>query len=62
MLPFRLKNLNPIIKKKIKNKFFENQKFDIKQKRISESKKIKGTVPIPEHIRIDIQRETDIIN
>ena len=36
MLPIRLKNLNPIFKKNKKKKFFENKKFDIKEKRISE--------------------------
>ena len=36
MLPIQYKNLNQNIKK-IQNKIFENQKFYIKQKRISES-------------------------
>ena len=39
MLPIPFKNLNPIIKK-IKNKFFENRKFEIKQKRIGQIKKM----------------------
>ena len=37
MLPIRLQNLNPIITK-FKNKFFENQKFNKKQKQISKIK------------------------
>ena len=39
MLPTRLKNLSPIIKK-IKNKFFENRKFDIKQNESVNHKKL----------------------
>ena len=39
MLPIWFKYLDPIIKKKIKNKFFENRKFEIKQRRIGPIKK-----------------------
>ena len=38
MLPILLKNLVRSLKK-FKNKFFENQKFEIKQKQIGESTK-----------------------
>ena len=38
MLPIRFNYLDPIIKK-IKNKFRENRKFEIKQKRIGPIKK-----------------------